>query len=318
MMNHLRVGILFLALCAAPLALGCGGGGGGPVADTTRGVAEFSIKWPDIVTKSSRVIPVATCSISITLTSPTGGQSGSRLIPRPPPGTNTTNVRFDSLAPGVLTVKVTAFPNADGTGTVQATGQADIAIIGGSTVSVNIDPLSTVDRIRVTPNNHFTIPGIATQFQATPLDKAGAIILVSPMSLVWSSDKPTIATVDSSGNVRAVALGVANIKVVDSESGKTAAVPINVVDPVVISPKAITLTLGDIITFTVDVTGLSSPEVVWSVVEQGGGAIDGSGRYVAPQIAGTYHVRVTSSVDSTRFDTATVTVEKGSGTVIIQ
>ena len=318
-MRNLRVGVLFFLLGALPLVIGCGSGGGGQTAvDTTRGVVEFSIKWPDISTKSSRVIPVAAKSISITLSTPTGTQVGTRQIPRPPAGSNTTTIRFDSLSPGVLTVKVTAFPNADATGTAQAFGQADIAIVGGSTVSVNIDPLSTIDRLQVAPGSISTIPGLQTSLQVTPLDKAGNIVLIDPASLRWSSNLATVATVNASGNVSAVNLGAAVVQVVDSESGKTATVPISVVNPVVISPKEVTLTLGDATRFSVSVTGLSSNEVIWSVVEAGGGTIDGNGRYVAPQIAGTYHVKVTSSVDSTRFDTATVTVEKGSGTIIIQ
>ena len=317
-MRNIRA-LLYLALLGCVLFVaGCGGGGNASVADTTRGTIEFSIKWPSDSVSRSRIIPIASQSLSITLTNTGGLQVGTRLIPRPPAGTNTTSERFDSLVPGVLNVSISAFPTATGTGTVQAIGAATIAIIGGSTVQVNIDPLSTVDRLELTPNPIATIPGLNTQVQVSPLNSAGAIVLVSPTSLKFTSDAAAVATTDAAGIVHAVALGTANIQVVDNESGKTAAVPISVVDPVVISPKTITLTFDDQTQFTAIVTGLSSPEVVWKVEEQSGGTITQNGNYTAPKIAGTYHVTVTSAVDSTRFATAVVTVQKGSGTIIIQ
>ncbi len=317
-MRNIRA-LLYLALLSCvPFVAGCGGGGNASVADTTRGTIEFSIKWPSDGASRSRIIPIASQSLSITLTNAGGQQVGTRLIPRPPAGTNTTSVRFDSLVPGVLNVSISAFPTANGTGTVQAIGAATIAIIGGSTVQINIDPLSTVDRLELTPNPIAAIPGLNTQVQVSPLNSSGAVVLVSPTSLKFSSDAAAVATVDAAGIVHAVALGTANIQVVDNESGKTASVPVSVVDPVVISPKSITLTFDDRTQFTATVTGLSSPEVIWNVQEQGGGTVTQNGNYTAPKIAGTYHVTVTSSVDSTRFATAVVTVQKGSGTIIIQ
>ena len=317
-MRNIRA-LLYLALLGCvPFVAGCGAGGNASVADTSRGTIEFSIKWPSDGASRSRIIPIASQSLSITLTNAGGQQVGTRLIPRPPAGTNTTSVRFDSLVPGVLNVSISAFPTANGTGTVQAIGAATIAIIGGSTVQINIDPLSTVDRLELTPNPIATIPGLNTQVQVSPLNSSGAIVLVSPTSIKFSSDAAAVATADAAGIVHAVALGTANIQVVDNESGKTASVPVKVVDPVVISPKTVTLTFDDQTQFTATVTGLSSPEVVWKVEEQSGGTISQNGNYTAPKIAGTYHITVTSSVDSTRFATAVVTVQKGSGTIIIQ
>jgi hypothetical protein len=48
--------------------------------------------------------------------------------------------------------------------------------------------------------------------------------------------------------------------------------------------------------------------VTWSVQEQGGGTVDASGKYVAPNVTGTFHVVATSVADSSQSGTAAVTV----------
>ncbi|MHB9132097.1 MAG: hypothetical protein ACYDBB_13565 [Armatimonadota bacterium] len=50
-------------------------------------------------------------------------------------------------------------------------------------------------------------------------------------------------------------------------------------------------------------------DVIWSVVEEGGGTITSDGVYTAPVTPGTYHIKMTSATDPTVFTIATVTVE---------
>src|SRR5258705_7836274 len=48
--------------------------------------------------------------------------------------------------------------------------------------------------------------------------------------------------------------------------------------------------------------------VTWSLQEAGGGTVDGSGKNTAPATAGTYHVVATSVTDTSKPNSATVTV----------
>src|ERR1700686_5268615 len=63
-----------------------------------------------------------------------------------------------------------------------------------------------------------------------------------------------------------------------------------------LSPKAISLKVGETQQFTASVTNTMS----WSVKEgRSGGSVSTSGLYTAPATPGTYHVIATSAVDST-------------------
>lgn len=77
---------------------------------------------------------------------------------------------------------------------------------------------------------------------------------------------------------------------------------------VAITPVSASMTTGASKVFSAMVTGTSNTAVTWSVVEPGGGSITSSGTYYAPSVAGTYHVKATSVVDSTKSATAVVTV----------
>jgi hypothetical protein len=55
------------------------------------------------------------------------------------------------------------------------------------------------------------------------------------------------------------------------------------------------------------VSNSSNTAVTWIVTEAGGGTVT-NGAYIAPSIAGTYHVVAVSQADASRTATATVTV----------
>ncbi len=74
-----------------------------------------------------------------------------------------------------------------------------------------------------------------------------------------------------------------------------------------ISPMSAELAPGQSQTFTAAVNGAPSSAVTWSVVEPGGGTVNG-GAYTAPTAKAVYHVRATSSDDPTKYAEATVTV----------
>jgi len=83
-----------------------------------------------------------------------------------------------------------------------------------------------------------------------------------------------------------------------------------------INPPTITVLLGAPQTFTVTITGTNNRAVSWTVQEgPAGGTIDTQGNYTAPQVAGTYHVVVTSMADPSQSATATITVPQLTVTV---
>jgi hypothetical protein len=312
---RLPAGILVLLVCLA-FCHGCGGGSSQGSAQNAqaRGSLQFDIVWP----APSRVIPAAAQSLVIQVSS--GSQTVVRkIIPRPPAGTNTSSVRFDSLTPGVVNVTVTAFPNSDGTGIAQAIGGTTVAIISGITTQATIDPSSTVDHIDLAPSPLVTIPNHSIALVPSPQNAQNALVLVAPSSLTWTSSTTGVATVDVNGAVTGVALGDASVRVVDTESGHTASVDVHVVPPIVINPGQATVSIGDSVQFSATVTVLSSPNVTWRVQEAlVGGTIDSEGNYTAPGQPGTFHVVATSVSDPTISATATVVVQSGSGTVIIR
>lgn len=77
---------------------------------------------------------------------------------------------------------------------------------------------------------------------------------------------------------------------------------------VAVSPAAVDVAPAAAVTFSATVTGTAVTTVTWSVLEQAGGSIDSTGRYVAPGAAGVFHVRAASVADPTASATAAVTV----------
>ncbi|MDR1840701.1 MAG: lectin like domain-containing protein, partial [Holophagales bacterium] len=83
---------------------------------------------------------------------------------------------------------------------------------------------------------------------------------------------------------------------------------------VTVSPKTATLTMGAAQTFTAEVTGgFGNTDVTWTAT---GGMITQNGVYTAPATPGGYTITATSLADSTKSDTATVTVVPGAIAII--
>ena len=77
-----------------------------------------------------------------------------------------------------------------------------------------------------------------------------------------------------------------------------------------VQPTSTQIAPGASAAFTATAYGTASPRFTWQVQEAGGGTIDDSGHYTAPQTPGSYHVRA-SVVDSSSSAVATVTVTAG-------
>lgn len=86
---------------------------------------------------------------------------------------------------------------------------------------------------------------------------------------------------------------------------------------VAVDPGEVQIAPGGSVAFAATVTGAADTAVTWSVQETTGGTIDASGRYVAPQAEGSYHVVARSVVDPAAAATATVTVSAAAPPVAV-
>jgi hypothetical protein len=189
----------------------------------------------------------------------------------------------------VKTVTVTAKSNADPT-------QLDTATVTVSPIIVTIDPTSASLKVGGTKTFTASVTGATTD-----------------SGVVWSVKETGGGTVTQAGVYTAPASpSTATFHVVatsKANSAKKAEAAITLQSiTVAVTPKTIGLSTGEATTFDATVTGAENTGVNWTVVEATGGAIDTTGHYTAPTTTGTYHVKATSKVDATKFDTATITV----------
>ena len=102
----------------------------------------------------------------------------------------------------------------------------------------------------------------------------------------------------------------------DSSASGAAAVTVTPTPTISVTvwPRSPSLQVGTTLAFTAYVSGTAagqSTAVTWSVQEAGGGTIDAAGLYTAPSTPGSYHVVATSVADTSKSDTATLTVTTG-------
>lgn len=105
---------------------------------------------------------------------------------------------------------------------------------------------------------------------------------------------------------------------VGSGGSKSPVGPPTPVASVTISPSVATVVPGGAQAFATTVSGTTNTAVTWSVTENGGGTVDSTGHYTAPASTGTFHVVATSVADSTRSDSAAVTVRALSSSSVPQ
>lgn len=216
--------LLALAALIMPLLCGCGGGGKSGLTPSTggntqkrTGSASIQIKWPE----QTRIIPLATRSIRIQIKS---GDTvhASTLLVRPADG-DTSSVRFDGLPEGDLLVVAQAYSNEQGYTTPVAEGTAILTVKDGEESSIKLTMGSTIEKLDLDNNSKFMKVGddqVALRIDAT--DRNDYTVVLSPGALRWNSSNPAAVTVDSKGQAKAVGLGVADITVTDTESGKSA------------------------------------------------------------------------------------------------
>ncbi|MDE6037807.1 MAG: Ig-like domain-containing protein, partial [Duncaniella sp.] len=103
--------------------------------------------------------------------------------------------------------------------------------------------------------------------------------------ITWSSDNDIIATVDTDGNVTAVAVGVANITAKCGDVTATCKVTVNPVpaSSVTLNVQDITLLVGatDKLTATISPENVTNPVIIWSSDNESIATVDAEGNVTA-------------------------------------
>ena len=242
------VAAVTLTLSLSSFLTGCGGSSapaqnGSPTTPSTgssRGKATFTIVWP----APTRLIPSASNSITISLSGATTGAPlfGTQTISRPPSGQGTSTVTFENLEPRSLIATASAFPTTDGTGVAQASGQVPLTIIADETAQASLTMNSTIDHLDVSPPSirYYLAKRSGIIFgdpvTVTARNAAGEVVLSSTANYTWTSSAPNNAFVRLIGTEpRIFAVGpvsVTTLTVRENESGKTAALPVDIHGPI--------------------------------------------------------------------------------------
>ncbi|HLO99919.1 MAG TPA: transglutaminase-like domain-containing protein [Fimbriimonas sp.] len=210
---------LFLALTLA----GCGGGG---IINQTAGktTGSISIVWPP----PSRLLPKACNSVVVKITDGTTVIS-TKTLARPATG-GTTTASFTDLPLGTFSLSATAYPTTTGTGVAQANGSAFVTTSYTKPFTTTVTMDSTIVG--------FTVNGLPTTTPAeveeygsksisiTAIDAAGNIVLTRAADLIVTGGGG-VASYDA-GVLTGIAAGSTSLTIKDSDSGKTATLPVNV------------------------------------------------------------------------------------------
>lgn len=186
----MRLSSLPFALLAMILA-GCGGGGsssGGVTPTPTEsslGRATVALAWP---ARNARFVPLAANGIRVRLLR-NGAVAGERLIARSGDGGSVARADFDGLAYGEYDAEVRAYPNADGTGTAQATGLVRITV-GETPATADVRLSTTVASLEILPVSVTKLQSATVGVTARDAD--GNVVLLAAEdgreAVTWSVD----------------------------------------------------------------------------------------------------------------------------------
>jgi hypothetical protein len=223
--------------------------------------------------------------------------------------------QFTANGPGTWSVQEAAG------GTISTTGLYTAPSTAGTYhVAVANPATSTTATVTVLPPVSLTLtPGSPTvaakgsvQFTANlsnaPPNNAG---------VVWTVQEPTGGSVSGTGLYTAPnAGGTFHVQVVANADPLAAAVVAVTVTPppsVKVTPSPVAMQQGKSQQFSAAVTSPpnGNTAVTWSVQEAGGGSVSAAGVYVAPILAGTFHVVATLVADTTVSGSATIVVAAG-------
>jgi uncharacterized protein YjdB len=266
----------------------------GPGASTIRASAEGQT---DVATVE--VLPRAVASVTISPPSAELAVKGTLQL-------NATVADADGLVLTDRTVSWvsggTGVATVDGSGliTAVAVGTATITALSEgrcaqATITVTPQPVATVE---IAPTSASVIAGDSVQLQATTRAADGGVLTGRPVT--WSTSDNTVATVASTGLVKAIAPGTASITATSEGQGATATVTVTPkpVASVSVTPPSATLQIGGSLQLTAttlagDGSTLTGRTVAWDTNSPGAATVGPSGIVTAFAL-GTATVTATS------------------------
>ena len=262
--SHLPALALLIALLAATF-LACGDGATAPSPDAPR---------PTTITVTPATADLAALGATVQLSAQVQDQNGQAMAGA--------TVSWASSAVAVATV------SASGLVTAVANGTATIAATSGSASgSATVTVAQTVDSVAVTPDTaSLGALGDTVRLSAEVFDTNGSAVAGADFS--WESIDESVAAVDASGLVTAVAGGRATITASAGEATGTAEVTVTQSpDSVTVAPKEATLAaLGDTLRLTAaafDANGhaIEAAQFSWKSSDDAVATVDASGLVTA-------------------------------------
>jgi uncharacterized protein YjdB len=191
-------------------------------------------------------------------------------------------VAWSSSRPGVATVSQTGAVTAlsPGSTIITATAEGKSGVAG-----VTVTP-AAVASVAVTPTAATLVVGQTVQLEAQPRDASGRPL--AGRAVTWSTNRPTVATVTSTGVVAAVSPGTATVTA--SSEGRSGAATIVVeapsVDRVEVTPASTTVKVGGSFRLTATVydsrgSVIPGARVGWASSDTRIATVDNTGRVSA-------------------------------------
>jgi hypothetical protein len=303
--------VLLGAGCAALAVLlpGCGSDGGARSAART-GSLSIGVRFPSQGAVLPATIPSHAESVRISIRAD-GGEahstssdaipesraslSGPRLVPdailNRPPGGGLARATIAHVPAGPAIVRAAAHAQRDGQGAELATACAPVVVIADKTTDVTLTLVEVVERVVASPTSLLMLVGEKAQVTARAVDAAGATVVGA--ALDYSSDDPSVAAVDATGMVEAVALGATSVRVTHAASGAQVQIPVQVV-------RARVVRVGVTVDRPVTVPGVAvrfaaaafddlgrlqpNAQFDWSVEKPAMGSVDADGRFTPARV----------------------------------
>ncbi len=191
-------------------------------------------------------------------------------------------VTWSSSNPAVASVDIQGVVTAVSNGTAQIT-----AFSGNASANVPVTVMQSATRIVITPQSAIlTAVGETVKLSSTARDQNGNQI--PGAQVTWSSNDPSVASVDTQGVVTAASNGT--VRITASSGNASASVPITVMQSavrIVIEPMSATLTaIGESVSFTAAVhdqnaNPVPGARVTWSSSDPAVARVNEDGRVTA-------------------------------------
>ena len=217
------------------------------------------------------------------------------------------SVAWSSGRPSVATVSSTGAVTALAPGSTIITATVERKVgVGAITVAA-----AAVASVAMSPTSATLVVGQTVQLGAQPRDASGRPL--DGRTVTWSTNRPPVATVTSTGVVTAVSAGTATITAASEGRSATATIVVEppAVDRVDVTPASTTIKVGDSVRLTASVydsrgSVIPGAPVGWSSSDTRIATVDNTGRVLAAR-DGTVIITATSG---DKAGTASIRVRK--------